>query len=193
MGDAGRWFLLALAAVPVIPSCKDDEPSLEERCHDVISAYLGCYGGYSDAELERYTQEYCGYILEEYAEYGAGCPEAALEIYACISELGCEVEEIDEDACADSFRRAQQLCPQIYGTCLDGAIEIGMGTCGQTAQQCADGKRYEVACTETDMMLECTCSIDGEMAGSYARAGTCTAVDFADRVQAECGFPEHVF
>ena len=193
--EANRLFLLALAALPAL-DCKDEAPTLQERCVDVLTAYYQCYGyGYGGAEIEAYISQYCTAIVGYAEQYGEGCVEAQLDIMACISELGCAMSD-DFSQCSGALAGAHDKCPELYGTCLSTIESVGAGPgggsmgCGRTGVECVDGNEYDISCNDDTGTLTCTCRINDTEVGTYAPVANCNG-DFTAEATQACGFPEN--
>lgn len=85
----------------------EDCGAIPPVCQTWADAAVACGEGYADAN-------YCACAVLYYEQYGAGCPQALEDLFACLAELTCD-EMAAEDACP-----AEQAA-------LDSACDFGDG------------------------------------------------------------------
>lgn len=205
MDDRSRLFLLSLAAVP---ACKDGvaKPTVEQACINLNEKYMSCYegndsGGYETGDYS--VEDYCAMYESYFDEYGAGCEQAFADVWSCISKLDCAVlMDGDPDAaCRTAYEDAYAVCPDLFGYCQILSVGGGPDSCSVGAQQCFDGKDYEVTCTPQEPMdemmdptnLDCECRVDDQATSTFTLEGSCNGLDLEAAAEEQCDFPDDVF
>lgn len=215
-------LLFSLAA---LPACKDgkiaDDPrtpgggdpaDFVQTCVAFYNGYIGCYqdlygssGSYSYGSTgtrEDYAMMLCEESRDDLSEeYGQECVGVLEEIYACINSLDCEAlvvgfENWPPEECRAVYVSASERCPDAVSYCATASVGLEANGCEVSAEECLDGRAYEIRCDETSPdATTCDCLIDGEVTETVALEGDedCFDEGVLDRLGEACSFPGGVF
>lgn len=168
------------------PDLPDVPPAVVEACEHFLDRYAQCL----DYEAPPgYCDEFAGYV-ERYL--GPDCTSAAVEHFACLSELPCRaLEQGDPGPCAGVAANLYTQCPALFPFCSgDGGESPTASTCERTAFSCIDGHEYTVRCEAQT----CSCIVDGTVVGTFpGDPDTCEDDDLDAVAIRHCGFSPYTF
>lgn len=159
---------------------------LVEACQALLETYGDCY------DYGPKPPGYCEYVAAGYSEYTEDCQEALADLWVCLSEADCEAFETGAVpvACVEVGLQGHDTCPELIPLCSGGSAGGGPDECVAESSGCLDGRAYAVSC-DADT---CSCTIDGDPAGSFpGDPSLCLAPGFAEATVESCGFPSGVF
>lgn len=195
MNEGTRVFLLSLVAVP---ACGEGNPgaSFEVSCEKYLTKYQDCYevmGGGGQPPPEYDVTMYCDYYESYFDMGGPQCRAAASEYWSCISNLDCDTFLGNrEGACREAYENSHARCPTLFPFCQFVTVSAGGNQCGNTFNDCIDGKEYGVNCTDADDgNLQCECTVAGEVTKMLTEPGMCLSTSL-DEIATRCDFPEAV-
>lgn len=130
------------------------------------------------------------------------CNDVAGEYFDCLDSLSCEEAADDESSCLAEFEAAHLECPSAFGFCVQrfGSIDENQAdplSCEFLSGGCIDGQDFVLFCDPVDDEYLCTCFVNDEVAGTFARPSE-TPPNFclswaADQLASEhCAWPTGV-